>query len=251
MPHLSLLLLGPFQVTLDGQPVRGLESRARALLAYLAAEADWPHARETLAGLLWPDCPDRAALSNLRYTLSNLRLAIGDRSASPPFLCITRSTIQLNRASDQERDLEGLADLSNLTYDQLERALSIYRGAFLEGLSCGSAPFEEWVLFKREQIGQQVLAALRRLSAHYAQRGEHARAAFSARRQIELEPWDEEAHRQLMRALALAGQRGAALAQYEACRRALQQELRVAPAHETTTLYESIRDESWISVEPV
>ena len=41
MPHLSLSLLGPFQVMLDGQPVTGFKSnKARALLAYLAVEAD-------------------------------------------------------------------------------------------------------------------------------------------------------------------------------------------------------------------
>jgi hypothetical protein len=46
-----------------------------------------------------------------------------------------------------------------------------------------------------------------------------------------------------MRLLALNGQRGAALAQYEACRRALADQLDVEPAAETIRLYEQIRDE--------
>ena len=62
-----------------------------------------------------------------------------------------------------------------------------------------------------------------------------------ARRQVELEPWRESAHRQWMRALALSGQRSAALAQYEACRRILAEELGVEPEAETTALYERIR----------
>jgi DNA-binding SARP family transcriptional activator len=38
--------LGPFHVTLDGKPVAGFESnKVRALLAYLAVEADRPHSR--------------------------------------------------------------------------------------------------------------------------------------------------------------------------------------------------------------
>ena len=45
----------------------------------------------------------------------------------------------------------------------------------------------------------------------------------------------------LMRLLALGGQRGAALAQFEACRHLLQKELGVEPAPETTALYEQIR----------
>ena len=106
MAHLSLSLLGPFQVTLDGQPVTSFKSnKVRALLAYLAVEADRPHRREVLAGLLWPDWPDRDALSNLRYALSNLRRVIGDRTAEPPFLLITRDTLQFNTASDHSLDV--------------------------------------------------------------------------------------------------------------------------------------------------
>ena len=43
MPQLVLSLLGPFAVTLDGQPITTFESvKVRALLAYLAVEADRP-----------------------------------------------------------------------------------------------------------------------------------------------------------------------------------------------------------------
>ena len=43
MGHLSASFLGPFQATLDGQPVAGFVSnRVRALLAYLAVEVDRP-----------------------------------------------------------------------------------------------------------------------------------------------------------------------------------------------------------------
>jgi DNA-binding SARP family transcriptional activator len=45
-----------------------------------------------------------------------------------------------------------------------------------------------------------------------------------------------------MRALALSGQRSAALSQYLACQRLLEQELGVEPASETTALYEAIRE---------
>jgi predicted ribonuclease YlaK len=43
--------------------------------------------------------------------------------------------------------------------------------------------------------------------------------------------------------LTLSGQRGAALAQYETCRRVLAEELGVEPAAETRRLYQQIRDE--------
>ncbi len=63
----------------------------------------------------------------------------------------------------------------------------------------------------------------------------------SAARQLALEPWREEAHQQLMRALALSEQLGAALAQYETCRRVLADELGVEPSTATRKLYEEIR----------
>src|SRR5215212_8030402 len=97
MTRLSLALLGSLRITLDGQPVSGFAyNKARALLAYLAVEADRGHHRDALVGLLWPDLPDTAARTNLRVALANLREAIGDATAAPSFLLITRDTIQLN-----------------------------------------------------------------------------------------------------------------------------------------------------------
>jgi DNA-binding SARP family transcriptional activator len=99
MAHQSLL--GPLEVTLDGETVTSFEpSKVRALPAYLATEADRPHRRDSLALLFWSDCPDRAARSNLPQTLANLRKVIDDRHATPPFPRIARETIQFNMASD-------------------------------------------------------------------------------------------------------------------------------------------------------
>jgi DNA-binding SARP family transcriptional activator/predicted ATPase len=249
MAHVSLSFLGSFRVTLDGQPVMGFKSnKERALLTYLAVEAHRPHRREVLAGLLWPDWPDRDALSNLRYALSNLRQAIGDRTAEPPFLLITRDSLRFNLASNYSLDVKVLTEATVATapppsIEELQRAVALYQGSFLEGFSVSdSAGFEEWVLFTRERLARMISAALRQLTEACEQRGEFERAQTWAWRQIELEPWDENAHQRVMRLLALSGKRGAALAQYEACRRQLAEELGVEPAVETTRLYEQIRD---------
>jgi DNA-binding SARP family transcriptional activator/predicted ATPase len=244
--------LGPFEVSLDGEPVTGFKSaRVRALLVYLAVEADRPHSREVLAGLLWPDWPDREALNNLRYALSNLRRVIDDHAATPPFLLISRDTLQFNASSDSSLDVATFANLVEpaLSPDvaladpsSLEQAVALYRGGFLEGFSIGDSPaFEEWALLVRERLARQMVSALHRLSVGHEQQGEYEQAQSWAWRQLELEPWDESAHRQLMRCLALSGQRSAALAQYETCRRVLAEELGVEPARETRRLYEQIR----------
>jgi DNA-binding SARP family transcriptional activator len=123
MARLSVRLLGPLQVTLEEEPVTRFESdKARALLAYLVVETEQPHRREKLAGLLWPDWSEGAARANLRRTLANLRQAIGDRTSSgdeatpagsgapPPFLNITRQTIQFNSDSDAWVDVTRFTD---------------------------------------------------------------------------------------------------------------------------------------------
>jgi DNA-binding SARP family transcriptional activator/predicted ATPase len=248
--------LGPLQVTLDGKPITDFKSsKVRALLAYLAVEADRPHRRDVLAGLLWPDWPDREALSNLRYALSNLRRVIGDsarsgdRGAEPPYLLVSRQSLQFNTASDSWLDVAAFAEKVEvvgsqaLALEQVEEAVSLYQGPFLEGFTVGdSAAFEEWALLKREQLARQMTAALHRLAAAYEEQGEYEKAQSYAWRQVELEPWDEVAHRTLMRTLALGRKRSRALAQYETCRRLLAEELGVEPSAETTRLYEQVRD---------
>ena len=105
-----------------------------------------------------------------------------------------------------------------------------------------SAPFEEWALRQREHLHRRALDALTQLADYHERRGDDAHARRYAQRQLEFDPWREEAHRQLMRVLALGGQRSAALAQYETCRRILLSDLSVEPEAETTALYERIRD---------
>jgi predicted ATPase len=121
--------------------------------------------------------------------------------------------------------------------------MDLYRGPFLEGFSLNDSPaFEEWVLGKREYLNRLALQGLHSLAEEAEAAGDYEQGLVYARRQLELEPWLEEAHQQVMRLLAQDGQRSAALAQYEACQQLLMKELGVQPSTETTRLYETIRD---------
>jgi adenylate cyclase len=217
--------------------------------------------------MFWPEHSDRAALGNLRYSLANLRRTLGDRTAAVPFLLITHDSIQLNQASDiwldvthfpkqvaasyrQGSDLlssqPGAATLAAAAVQNLQAAIALYRGCFLEGFSAGdSAPFEEWMLLRREQIEQQVISALSSLVTEMETRGNYQDAQAYVRQQMALEPWNEAAQRSLMRILASDGQRTAALHQFQICRRVLWEELGVEPAEETVALYEAIRVGKW------
>ena len=257
MACLSLSCLGSFQVTLDEQPVVGFESnKVRALLAYLAIEAGRPHTREELAFILWPDQPGLAARSNLRQALANLRRTIGDDDAQPPFLHLDREFIQFNSESDSwldtaaffallaasESHVHRRAETCKQCAQWLQRAVELYRGNFLEHFFVSdSNTFDEWALARREKMRRMVMNALYRLAEFYERRGDTTQAYRFAVRQIDLDPWSEEAYRQVMRALAISGQRSAALAQYETCRRILSLELNVEPGAETQALFEAIK----------
>ncbi len=258
MSPLSIRLLGSWQTSLNDQPLIGFESdKVRALLAYLAVESDHPHRREALAGLLWPERPEYNARRCLNQALCDLRRVVGDRTASFPLLIVTRQTVQLNPASEHMLDVAAFGALLDacqqhshsslldcaLCLDRLQQALALYEGDFMKGFSVGdSSAFEEWAMLQREHLGQRVMETLRHLADGYERRGALEQALRYARRQVELDPWREEAQRQVMHLLAATGERGAALAQYEACRRALAAELGIEPEMGTTALYQQIRD---------
>lgn len=250
---LSIRLLGPYRVTLDGQPVTSFVSdKSRALLAYLAVEAGRPHTRGRLAGLLWPDYPERNARTSLRTALKDVRKVIGDHAATPPFLETSPQTVQFNLTSDVWLDVDVFDKLlpdpnasqpaEQPSVQDLQSAIDLYQGEFLEGFSLSDcADFEGWVLIRRERMRRKVLEALHRLAECHEQHGDYDLALQCARRQLDLDPWQERAHRQVMRLYAFRGERAVALAQYLDCREMLNREFGVEPDDQTTALYNRIR----------
>jgi DNA-binding SARP family transcriptional activator/predicted ATPase len=257
MTHITISLFGSFQVRLGEIQVTSFRSdKVRGLLAYLAVETNQPHRRDALAGLLWPELPEQKAHDNLRLVLHRLRGALAGESSELPqaFLQITPKTIQLNLAAECQVDV-GLFT-GQLTECRAHRhprpqncswcatrmaqAVELYRGDLLEGFFLDSQPFEEWLLVRREGLRNQALEALYALAEYAECNGDYAQAQRYARRQLQIDAWNEGAHYQLMRALALAGQRSAALAQYQTCTGLLEKELGAEPGDEMRSLYEQL-----------
>ncbi|MCB0167807.1 MAG: tetratricopeptide repeat protein [Anaerolineae bacterium] len=258
MSDLSLHLLGPLKITKNGTPVSNLATtKSQALLAYLAVEAHQAQPRSLLANLLWPDQPERTALHNLRQALTTLRQAIGDRHIEPPFLLITRQSLQFNLASNSWLDVVRFNQLLQAahnppipsdatTINTLQQASELYRGDFLNGLVIPDSDiFEAWLTTNREHYRREATQIQEQLSAQFETLSEYGAAISHTRQLLELMPWQEAAHQRLMRCLAANGQRNAALAHYETCRRILAEELAVEPMPDTTALFEKIRAGQW------
>ena len=281
MSRLSLTLLGGFQIELDGRLITTFESdRIRSLLAYLAVEADRPHSRSLIATLIWPEQTEARARTNLRHVLYELRTMLSgtlyknqndiSNTSAPStdeqldgaenFLVGTRQTIQFNPTSPYTSDVKTfdalMAECEAHAHPRLEtcadcmprlrQAVALYRGSFLAGINLSdSAPLEEWARMMQERLHHQVLHGLHALTTFAEMQGDVTATLNYARQQVALEPWREEAHQQLMRALARDGQRGAVLAQFETLRQLLANELGVEPSPESVAVYERIRSNTW------
>ncbi|MBE7554248.1 MAG: hypothetical protein HS126_24560 [Anaerolineales bacterium] len=242
--QLELAVLGKPQLKREGKfladllPVKG-----QALLIYLAVTRQ-TYSRSALAGLLWGDMPEEVARSNLRLTLSRLRGLADD------YLVITRQSVSFNFDRPHWLDVAYFETHTSAPersqIDHLQAAVSLYRGDFLTDFWTPNAPdFEAWAILERERLRQLAIKALFYLAREAQQREALAEGIEVIRRILALEPWLEEAHYHLIWLLARSGQRGAALVQYELCRRALVEELGVEPAPATLELYSQLKEGSF------
>lgn len=254
MASLTIDLLGAPQISLAGRPLELRVRKELALLAFLAAEQERPHRRDTLLALLWPELPDEAARNNLRVVLAGLRRLLGD--AADAVLQIDRQQVRFRPGGEHRLDVAAFRELlaataahdhvaleaCDLCVARLAEAAELYGGDFLAGFSLpDSAPFDEWATVQREQLHQQQLATLETLAVACELRGDHAGQVSYGRRLLALEPWREAGHDLLIRGLWSLGERGAALEQYAACRRILAEELGLEPSPELASLVGRLR----------
>jgi WD40 repeat protein/serine/threonine protein kinase/DNA-binding SARP family transcriptional activator len=273
MSGLELSLLGQFRAMVDGKLLRGFRTaKVQALLIYLAVESTTPQRREALMTMLWPGMLERSARQNLRQILYYLRR---DMPALPqkrdggeqavPLLLANRQTLQLNPHADVISDVRQFESLivSTQIHDHLdillcpaccrnlETAVALYRGDFLADFYLDdSNEFEEWAEVYRQKYRRQALDALETLTSMATRGASYAKARAYAERQLEIDDLRESAYRQLMKILALNGQRAEAMALYESFSRLLAEELAMAPASRTTERYEQIRTGNLSFAEP-
>lgn len=206
-----------------------------AVLAYLAARpAGEPVSRDRIQAMFWPELPAARAQAGLRNALHFLRTALG-RAAIPG----QRNSV---RVAPEHLGCDA-ADLLARPPGRSERSLlDLYRGEFLDGLHIADAPdFERW--------GDRMRAALRSRAADLAwslsegaeSAGEWITAARYARRAADLAVDVEGASQRLIRLLDRAGDRAAALAEYERLGSWLESEFGVPPSPETAMLVKRVR----------
>jgi DNA-binding SARP family transcriptional activator len=226
---LRIQAVGEFRVEVEGTDrTSPTYDRATALLAWLALNPG-VHARSAVAARFWPDVLDESARASLRSALWSLRRQLGDKANGA--LIATRDRVGL--ADDVWTDV---AEAERLHAEgRLEDALALADGELLPGFE------DEWAYAARESHRTRVAQLLEELAARAESTGDLRLAVERSRRAAALEPLSEEVHRALMRRLAAAGDRPAALSAYAELRSRLLTTMRIGPGAETRALAEALR----------
>lgn len=238
-----MTFFGSPRITRAGRDVAFDTRKAVAIVAFLALEGG-TQPRERLAAMFWPDADPEHARGALRRTLSVIRTsAVGDA------LVANTTTAGL---VDAGIDCDVLRFRSARQRNDHAAAVREYGGDLLAGLALRDAPaFEEWQTAQAEALRSELAESLASLIRAERDAGRSGEALAHARRWLELDPLNEAAHREVMRLLALAGDRAAAIRQYHECVQLLDRDLGVAPLEETVSLYDAIRAGKLPRDEPV
>lgn len=225
---MNLRLLSGFELLQQGVPV-SLPARSQRLVALLAL-ADRPVTRATVAARLWPDVVNARANASLRATLWSFS------RDGPAVLAVCNTTLSLN---------------PSIRID-LDRARA-YASAVIDGSATEVDPVaedalgndvlpawsDEWLVIERERFRQLRLHALDTLCVAHARMGRYAQAVTAGLTSVSSEPTRESAHRALMTAHLLEGNRMEAIRQYHRYLAMARVEMGIGPSEHLQRLFQT------------
>jgi len=250
MPRLNIYLFGKFQVYRGDEAVKGLDIRkVQELLCYLLLYRTHSYPRETLAGLLWGDTSTAQAKKCMRQTLWQMQSALGVQNDfdDERLILVAPDWIQINTTADLWLDVAEFEkvfdhmkgrrgeELDPHTAQLVRDSVQLYQGDLLEGW------YQDWCIYERERLQKIYLAMLEKLMAYHEAQREYDVALSYGGQLLRYDHAHERTHRRLMSLHYMAGDRAAALRQYQRCVAALQEELEAQPSQRTTALYQRIQ----------
>ncbi|MBE0685116.1 MAG: hypothetical protein IH585_03870, partial [Anaerolineaceae bacterium] len=250
MKKIKLFWLGLPIIKCDNVAIHMETRKATALLALLGLSSA-PPSRESIATLFWSEFDQAHAMANLRRTLFSINKLLG-----PEILISSHENVGINPDSLVWQDVQELhlilesvkthqhTKISKCAecVNDLEKAVSLYRGDFLEGMNLRDCPaFDDWQYLEREGFRADLASTLEKLAHAYSGNGEWEKAILVARRWVNLDRLNENAQRILLQVYALSGQRSAALRHYEEFMHLMQDELAQPPEKETIALIQKIQ----------
>ena len=207
-----------------------------ALLALLASSRFRPQSRDKLVAWLWPERDVEHARNLLNQGVHALRRAIGEAA-----IVSTHDELRLDPAV-VACDVVAFEDA--LAAGELERAIGLYTGPFLDGFHLpGASEFEHWAAGERDRLRRSYARSLESLAEAAEERREWSSAVERWRGLVSEEPYNARVTLRLMRALDAAGDRAGALQQARLHTLLLQQEFEAGPDPDVVALAERLRTE--------
>jgi ATP/maltotriose-dependent transcriptional regulator MalT/two-component SAPR family response regulator len=231
---LKILGFGKPSVVLDDQTVQWAIAKSQELFFFLLQNPKGL-SKEQIGAIFWPDHPPERLDSAFRSTLYRLRRVVFRDS-----VIFENGLYHFNWLSDYWYDVQEFEDLldkaatstdSEYKAQLINSALELYRGEYMQGT------YENWVSTERQRLRRRYLTSLETLAGMYAEMRKLSRAIELYRRLLKEDPFQEVAHRELMRCYYRQGDRAAAIRQYQACIIMLRDELGLMPSPETEELY--------------
>lgn len=227
----TVRLVGAADDTVLGE--HGNHRRRLALLAVLAASGEHGRSRDHLMGLFWPE----VSQAHARHCLGQLLYAIRTSLDEDVFTGV--NPIRLNPAS-LDSDIGAFTDA--LARGELEAAVEMYGGMFLDGFHLSDAPeFERWMDTERRRIERSYIDALDRLAKNAEGARDSAAAVRWRQKLIETDPVSSKHAIGLIRALVNGGDHAAALKYAERYEAILGQELGTSVGREVAELVAEVR----------
>jgi DNA-binding SARP family transcriptional activator len=251
MPMLTIRLFGKFCMQYDHQVMHGLDSRkAQELLCYLLLYHNRSHPRDLLSSLLWGDCPTPQSKTYLRKALWQLQCALTlcAEAGCGQLLTVETDVVRIDLRPTFQVDVAMFeaacasaqsvpgSELDLIQYARLQEAVELYHADLLEGW------YQDWCLFERERLQLMYLAALEKLMGYCEVHREYDTGMVYGTKILRCDRARESCHRRLMRLQFFAGDRIAALRQFERCVAALKGDFDVGPDEDTIELWEQIRE---------
>ena len=204
---LHVQLFGRFGARLDARAVRVREgSKAQELLVYLLLHRERPHARESVACLLWDECSAEQSRSYLRKTLWQIHTTLCPREGCGcPLLRVDPRWVQVDPEAELSLDVAAFEGAHERTRGVPGRALdapaaraladavALYGGGLM--LDC----YEEWCLVARERLRHLQLVMLDKLMDHGEAHGDYEQALLYGMEILAHDTAREHTHRQMMR----------------------------------------------------
>ena len=240
---LAFLILGPFEVHLDGEPLALGGRQQRALLAALTLRANELVSSERLIDELWPEDPPDTADHLVHVYVSRLRKALGDEGrpilvTRPPGyqLVLERGQVDLDRFEDHVAAARSATEEGRYAEASasLREALAMWRGPALADVAS-----ESFARADAERLNELRAAATEDLMGSELAVGRDDLVP-ELKSLVARHPLRERLRGFLMVALYREGRQAEALDAYERTRAVLAEELGIDPSHELQELHRRV-----------